>query len=46
MGRCPVAPGDLDSNVKRSLNYEKLSGNWINIYDRKHLNEHLKCFGV
>ena len=39
-------PGDLDSNVKHNLNYEKISGNWINIYDRLQLNETLKCFGV
>ena len=45
-GPCPFKAGALDSNVKTSLNAHKLAGPWVNIYDRKVLNDEYKCYGV
>merc|ERR1719460_1116144 len=45
-GPCPYKAGALDSNVKHTLNAHKLAGPWVNIYDRKVLNDEYKCYGV
>ena len=45
-GPCPFKAGALDSNVKTSLNAHRLAGPWVNIYDRKVLNDEYKCYGV
>ena len=46
-GACPFKPGALDSNVKASLNAHRLAGPWVNLYDRKIINENsYKCYGV
>jgi hypothetical protein len=36
----------LDSNVKGALNAHRLAGHWVNVYDRKMLNDEHKCYGV
>ena len=45
-GACPFKAGALDSNVKASLNAHRLAGPWVNLYDRKILNDEYKCYGV
>jgi hypothetical protein len=45
-GPCPFKAGALDSNVKGTLNAHRLAGPWVNIYDRKILNDEYKCYGV
>lgn len=45
-GACPFKAGTLDSNVKASLNAHRLAGPWVNLYDRKILNDEYKCYGV
>ena len=45
-GGCPFKAGALDSNVKGSLNAHRLAGPWVNLYDRKILNDEYKCYGV
>jgi hypothetical protein len=45
-GGCPFKAGALDSNVKGSLNAHRLAGPWVNLYDRKVLNDEYKCYGV
>ena len=45
-GACPFKAGSLDSNVKVNLNAHRLAGPWVNIYDRKILNDEYKCYGV
>ena len=45
-GGCPFKAGALDSNVKTSLNAHRLAGPWVNLYDRKVLNDDYKCYGV
>ena len=45
-GACPFKAGELDSNVKGTLNAHRLAGPWVNIYDRKILNDEYKCYGV
>ena len=43
-GHCPYKPGDI--KVVKKVNAELLHGTWINIYDRKHLNDHMKCVSL
>ena len=38
-GHCPLAPGEIESDVKRTLDYRKITGPWISLFDRKNLNE-------
>ncbi len=38
-GACPFKAGKIKSNMKNHLNPHKLAGAWINIFDRKTLNE-------
>ena len=38
--------GDIKSNVKDTLNPHRLSGNWMNVFDRGVLNDNHKCYGV
>jgi hypothetical protein len=45
-GACPFKAGTLGSNVKGSLNAHRLAGPWVNLYDRKILNDEYKCYGV
>ena len=45
-GACPFKAGALDSNVKANLNAHRLAGPWVNLYDRKVLNDEYKCYGV
>jgi hypothetical protein len=45
-GACPFKAGALDSNVKQTLNAHRLAGPWVNLYDRKVLDEDYKCYGV
>ena len=37
---------EISHQMFRNLINKRSLGNWINIYDRKGLNEHLKCYGV
>jgi len=34
-GRCPLKAGDIYSTVKYDLDQSAITGNWINIFDRK-----------
>ena len=34
------------SNVKDTLNPHRLTGRWMNIFDRHALNDNHKCYGV
>jgi hypothetical protein len=45
-GHCPYKAGELPSNVKDTLNAHRLTGRWINVFDREHLNDEHKCYGV
>lgn len=45
-GHCPYKPGDIKVDMVAKINAELLHGTWINIYDRKHLNDHMKCVSV
>lgn len=38
--------GEIVSNVKDTLNPHRLMGNWMNMFDREHLNNNHKCYGV
>ena len=42
-GHCPTRPGDIKA---LKLNPEILQGQWLNIFDRAGLNQHLKCYSV
>ena len=43
-GHCPYKPGDIKSP---KFNSEILStSQWLNIYDRKELNDHHTCYSV
>ena len=45
-GKCPYKPGDIKNDMIAKVDAELLHGTWINIYDRKHLNDHMKCVSV
>ena len=45
-GKCPYGPGDLKSTVKDTLDVHRISGPWINIFDRKAVIDEFKCYGV
>ena len=45
-GACPVKVGELNSNMKANLDRFEMAGNWINVYDRKDMNDHVSCYGV
>jgi len=45
-GHCPYKAGDLSSNVKHTLNPHRLTGHWINLFDRASLNEEKRCYAV
>ena len=40
-GHCPYKPGEILSTLSGRANLNFLDGNWINVFDRKELNEHL-----
>ena len=45
-GHCPINAGVIPSNVKDTLNPHRITGKWMNVFDRKSLNERHKCYGV
>lgn len=45
-GHCPHDAGNLNSNVKDTLNPHRLTGRWMNVFDRHVLNDNHKCYGV
>ena len=45
-GKCPSKPGSIDGFVSTEFNYNILKGIWINVFDRKVLNEQYKCIHV
>ena len=45
-GRCPFAPGTLKSRVETSLDYSKMYGNWINIYDEREITNSFLCLSA
>jgi hypothetical protein len=45
-GHCPFDAGHLISNVKDTLNSHRLTGRWMNVFDKKTLNDNHKCYGV
>ena len=45
-GKCPIKAGDINSNVKEDFDHDAITGNWINIFDRKFFNKHLKCYAI
>ena len=45
-GHCPLKPGEIESDVKRNLDYRKITGPWISVFDRKNLNEQINCYHV
>ena len=45
-GHCPYKAGDIKVDMVAKVEAELLQGSWINIYDRKHLNDHVKCVSV
>lgn len=45
-GHCPFQAGEIASTVKGNLNAHKLTGRWMNVFDRAVLNEEYKCYGV
>ena len=42
-GKCPYKPGEIKAP---QIDTSTLNGVWLNIFDRKELNEHLKCYSV
>ena len=42
-GHCPFKPGEIETI---NMDPEVLNGVWINIFDRKILNEHMKCYSI
>jgi len=45
-GHCPFDAGVIVSNVKDTLNPHRLTGRWMNIFDRHAMNNDHKCYGV
>lgn len=45
IGKCPYAPGDLESKVKDTIDLRLMAGPWINIFSEKDYNKALKCLG-
>lgn len=45
-GPCPFGAGELASNVKLTLNPHRLTGRWMNVFDRSSLDEEHKCYGA
>jgi hypothetical protein len=43
-GACPYKPGDLATKVE--MDTSLLPGVWLNVYDRKDLNDDIKCYSV
>jgi len=45
-GRCPMQPGEIASRVAQSLEYKKLQGSWIDLYDEKELADQFLCMSA
>ena len=42
-GKCPFKPGEIETMKMDPL---KLEGVWVNVFDRKRLNDHIKCYSA
>ena len=42
-GHCPYAAGEIDA---KPFDTRFLEGEWVNVYDRNMLNDHLKCYSA
>ena len=45
-GHCPYKPGEIKSHAVHLNDLGFLEGPWINVFDRKELNENIKCYSV
>jgi len=45
-GKCPHDIGTIESGVSQSLDYERISGAWITIYDENDLKDLYTCMGM
>ena len=45
-GKCPHEIGTIKSDVAQSLDYERISGAWITIYDENDLKDLYTCMGI
>jgi hypothetical protein len=44
-GHCPYLPGELKTEISSSLDHQRISGAWINLFENKSVNERLTCYG-
>lgn len=45
-GKCPFRPGEVQSKVKADLDYSKLQGMWINMFDEREIKDHFLCMSL
>ena len=45
-GRCPMQPGEVPSKVASNLDYYKIQGPWINLFDEKDLADQFLCMSA
>ena len=45
-GKCPYKPGDIQSKVGASFDFQKMEGIWKIIYDERALNDNFTCMGA